>query len=156
MPTHDNKRETKQEGRQDQRQEGRQDQRQDNQQELRENNKQIVHRFIEEAWDRGKTNGVSELLANTCGFHDEVFPHLTTGAENFRRHIESCRAGFPDLKFTTDDTIAERDEVVVHWTARGTHKGQFLGMAPTNKKAAVSGTSIYRLENGKISESWAN
>jgi steroid delta-isomerase-like uncharacterized protein len=152
MPTHDSKRETKQEGRQDQRTE----QRQDNQQEQREHNKQIVHRFIEEAWNQGKTNVVSEMLANNCRFHDEVFPHLTSGADNFRRHIESCRAGFPDLRFTIDDTIAERDEVVVHWTARGTHKGQFLGMAPTNKKASVTGTSIYRLEGGRINESWAN
>ena len=44
----------------------------------------------------------------------------------------------------------------MHWTARGTHKGPFLGMQPTNKKATVSGTSIYRLEGSKIAEEWAN
>jgi predicted ester cyclase len=58
--------------------------------------------------------------------------------------------------FTIDDTIAERDEVVVHWTATGTHKGQFLGMPPTNKKATVTGTSINRIEGSKIAEVWAN
>jgi steroid delta-isomerase-like uncharacterized protein len=121
-----------------------------------QDNKQIVRRVIEEAWNQGKTEVVSELVANNCRFHDEVFPHLNQGAENLRRHIESCRAGFPDLKFSIDDTIAERDEVVVHWTAKGTHKGQFLGMPPTNKKASVTGTSIYRLEGSKIVESWAN
>jgi steroid delta-isomerase-like uncharacterized protein len=121
-----------------------------------QDNKQVVRRLIEEAWNQGKTEVVSELLANNCRFHDEVFPHLNSGAENLRRHIESCRTGFPDLKFSIDDTIAERDEVVVHWTARGTHKGQFLGMPATNKKAAVTGTSIYRLEGSKIAESWAN
>jgi steroid delta-isomerase-like uncharacterized protein len=121
-----------------------------------QDNKQIVRRLMEECWNQGKVNVVSELLANNCRFHDEVFPHLTSGADNLRRHIESCRSGFPDLKFTIDDTIAERDEVVVHWTATGTHKGPFLGMQPTNKKANVSGTSIYRLENSKIVESWAN
>lgn len=125
---------------------------QDNKQE----NKQVVHRLIEEGWNQGKTNVVSELLANNCRFHDEVFPHLTSGADNLRRHIESCRVGFPDLKFSIDDTIAERDEVVVHWTARGTHKGSFLGMPASNKKSTVSGTSIYRLEGSKIVESWAN
>jgi steroid delta-isomerase-like uncharacterized protein len=121
-----------------------------------QDNKQVVRRLIEEGWNQGKVNVVSELLANNCRFHDEVFPHLTSGADNFRRHIESCRTGFPDLKFTIDDTIAERDEVVVHWTARGTHKGPFLGMPATNKKASVSGTSIYRLEGSKIVEEWAN
>jgi steroid delta-isomerase-like uncharacterized protein len=121
-----------------------------------QDNKQIVRRYMEECWNQGKVNVVSELLASNCRFHDEVFPHLTSGADNLRRHIESCRSGFPDLKFTIDDTIAERDEVVVHWTASGTHKGPFLGMQPTNKKANVSGTSIYRVENSKIVESWAN
>jgi len=85
-----------------------------------------------------------------------VFPNLTSGAENIKRHIRSCRSGFPDLTFTVDDMIAERNEVVLHWTCRGTHQAQFLGMAPTNRKATVSGTSINRIENGKISEQWSD
>jgi predicted ester cyclase len=60
------------------------------------------------------------------------------------------------LKFTIDDTIAERNEVVHHWTGKGTHKGQFLGMQPTNKHATVSGTSIYRIDKGKIAEEWVD
>jgi predicted ester cyclase len=52
--------------------------------------------------------------------------------------------------------IAERNEVVLHWTARGTHQGQFLGMAPTNKSATVTGTSIYKLEKDKIVEQWSD
>jgi steroid delta-isomerase-like uncharacterized protein len=119
-------------------------------------NKQIVYRFIDECWNQGKLNVVSELVADKCRFHDPVFPSLTSGAENMRNHIESSRRGFPDLKFTIDDTIAERNEVVIHWTANGTHKGVFLGMQPTNRKAAVSGTSIYRIEGSKIVEEWAN
>jgi hypothetical protein len=89
-----------------------------------QDNKQVVRRLIEEGWNQGKTNVVPELLATNCRFHDEVFPHLTSGADNLRRHIESCRVGFPDLKFSIDDTIAERDEVVVHWTARVPIRGR--------------------------------
>ena len=29
-------------------------------------------------------------------------------------------------------------------------------MAPTNKRATVSGTSIYRLQGGKIVETWSD
>ena len=71
-------------------------------------------------------------------------------------HIEQCRNGFPDLMFTIDDTIAERDEVVIHWTGTGTHKGQFLGMSPTNKQASVDGISINRVEGSKTAEVWSN
>jgi predicted ester cyclase len=52
--------------------------------------------------------------------------------------------------------IGERNEVVVHWTVRGTHKGPFLGMPPTNRPCTVSGTSISRMEGGKLVEHWAD
>jgi steroid delta-isomerase-like uncharacterized protein len=119
-------------------------------------NRQIVQRFMDECWSRGNLNTVMELVANDCRYHDPVFPSLTSGAENIKNHIQTCRNGFPDLTFSIDDTIAERNEVVAHWTGTGTHKGQFLGMPPTNKKASVTGTSIFRIEDGKIVEEWAN
>ncbi|WP_348267333.1 ester cyclase [Edaphobacter paludis] len=119
-------------------------------------NKQIVRRFMDECWSHGKLDSIHELVADKCRFHDPVFPSLTSGAENIKAHIETCRRGFPDLKFAIDDTIAERNEVVIHWTARGTHTGTFLGMPPTNRKATVSGTSIFRIENSRITETWAH
>lgn len=119
-------------------------------------NKEIVRRFMDECWSQGKLDSVSELVADNCRYHDPVFPSLTSGADNIRRHIENCRRGFPDLRFTSDDRIGERDEVVDHWTGTGTHKGEFLGMAPTNKKATVSGTSIFRIQGSKIVELWAH
>ena len=119
-------------------------------------NRQIVQRFLDECWSRGNLNAVSELVADNCRYHDPVFPSLTSGAENIKNHIQNCRNGFPDLMVTIDDTIAERDEVVIHWTTTGTHKGQFLGMPPTNKTASVTGTSINRIEGSKIAEMWTD
>jgi steroid delta-isomerase-like uncharacterized protein len=100
-------------------------------------NKEIARRFMDECWSQGKLEAVRELVSNECSYHDPVFPSLTSGEENIERHISTCRSGFPDLKFTIDDTIAERNEVVIHWTARGTHQAQFLGMSPTNRVATV-------------------
>ena len=119
-------------------------------------NKQIVQRFVEECWNQGNLNKVSELLADQVRFHDPVFPNMNPGIQNIKTYIETIRKAFPDLKITVDDTIAERNEVVVHWTARGTHKGPFLGMQPTNRKVTIDGTYIHRLEGSKISEAYAN
>jgi steroid delta-isomerase-like uncharacterized protein len=121
-----------------------------------ENNKRIVYRFIDECWNKGDLSSVHELMSPCCRFHDPVFPHLAAGAESMRHHIETCRKGFPDLKFTIDDTISERDEVVLHWTVVGTHKGEFLGIAPTNIKTYITGTSIFRVESRMIVEEWSN
>jgi steroid delta-isomerase-like uncharacterized protein len=121
-----------------------------------EENKHVVQRFVEECWNQGNLNKASELLADQVRFHDPVFPNMNPGIQNIKNHIEVSRKAFPDLKFIIEDTIAERNEVVVHWKAQGTHKGQFLGMQPTNRKVIVDGTSIYRLEGSKIAEAYAN
>lgn len=72
-------------------------------------------------------------MSPQCHFHDPVFPSLTTGAENYKQHMHTCRNAFPDLKFTIEDEIAERNEVVLHWKMHGTHRGTLLGMPATNK-----------------------
>ena len=121
-----------------------------------EQNKQVVQRFVEECWNSGNLNKASEFLTDQVRCHDPVFPNLSPGMQNFKNHIEGCRRAFPDLRITVDDTVAERNEVVLHWTARGTHQGQFLGMQPTQRKITIDGTSIYRLEGAKIAETHAN
>lgn len=118
--------------------------------------KKIASRFMDECWNQGNLESIRELVSDNCRIHDPVFPSLTSGADNLKQHIDMCKNGFPDLKFSIDDTIAERNEVVLHWTARGTHKGQFLGMQPTNRNATVSGTSIFRINDDKIAEQWAD
>jgi steroid delta-isomerase-like uncharacterized protein len=118
--------------------------------------KKVVQRFVQECWNQGNLSAASELLADQVRFHDPVFPNLNPGIQNIKNHIEQCRRAFPDLKFTIEDTIAERNEVVLHWSFYGTHKGQFLGMQPTNRQVNLNGTSIYRLEGSKIAEEYAN
>jgi steroid delta-isomerase-like uncharacterized protein len=119
-------------------------------------NKEIVHRYMDDCWNLGKLDELRELVAENCAHHDSVFPSLQPGVENLRRHIAMCRNGFPDCTFTITDTIAERNEVVLHWTVTGTHEGQFLGMLPTHRKITVTGTSIFRIEDCKINEQWAD
>ena len=123
---------------------------------MSEENKTIARKLIEECWNKGRVNVVDEVMSSLCRHHDAVFPTLEEGSENFKRHIKACRKGFPDLNFTLEDEIAERDEVVVHWRARGTHRDTFIGMPATNKKGDVSGTTILRVEKSKIVESWSD
>jgi steroid delta-isomerase-like uncharacterized protein len=115
-------------------------------------NKEIARRFIEECWNNGDKAAMRDVIADKCRYHDPVFP----GVDNVEQHIASCRSAFPDLRFTIEDMIGERNEVVVHWTVRGTHKGPFLGVQPTNRPCTVSGTSISRMEGGKVVEHWAD
>jgi predicted ester cyclase len=66
------------------------------------------------------------------------------------------RDAFPDLRFTAEDIIAEGDKVAARYTMRGTHQGEFMGVAPTGNRIEVTGIDIVRFEGGKMVEHWAN
>jgi steroid delta-isomerase-like uncharacterized protein len=58
----------------------------------------------------------------------------------------------PDIHWTIDDMVAEGDKVAARTTWTGTHKGEIMGIPPTNKKVTVSGIVIDRFAGGKIVE----
>ena len=76
------------------------------------------------------------------------------GREGFKAMIAPLLQGFPDLRFTIQDMVAEGSRVVVRWTSQGTHRGMFAGTAPTGRQVSNQGIGIYRVEDGKIVESW--
>jgi predicted ester cyclase len=44
--------------------------------------------------------------------------------------------------------------VVVRGKDTLTHKGDFLGYAPTGKTFSITWIDIFRIENGKLAEAW--
>jgi predicted ester cyclase len=60
------------------------------------------------------------------------------------------------MTVTIDQIVEQGDKVVARWTSTMTHKGDFLGFAPSGKKATITGTSIQRISGGKIVEGWDN
>jgi predicted ester cyclase len=55
---------------------------------------------------------------------------------------------------TIEDLIAEGDKVVARWRSHATHQGDYMGIAPSGKEVEFTGISVYRIEEGKIAESW--
>ena len=50
--------------------------------------------------------------------------------------------------------VAENDLVAYQVIIKGTHKDQFMGIAPTGNKIEIVDTSIKKIKNGKLAESW--
>ena len=46
--------------------------------------------------------------------------------------------------------VAESDEVVVRWSLRATHLGDYQARPATGKTVSVTGMSLFRLADGKI------
>jgi predicted ester cyclase len=68
--------------------------------------------------------------------------------------VSAMFAAFPDTNMTIDDTVAEGDRVVSRFTVRGTHRGEFEGIAPTGKQVTLSGIVLSRIEGGRVVEDW--
>src|SRR3712207_5483715 len=96
-----------------------------------------------------------EVLWNHTGDLDAAEELFAAGqAEAAKQGAANLRRGFPDVVSTIEDLIAEGDKVVARWRARATHQGEYMGIPPTGKEVEFTGISIYRIEAGKIAESW--
>jgi len=119
-----------------------------------EQNKVTMRHGIEEVWNRGNYAVADEIIASDFIAHT---PHANDdihGPEGVKQFISGLRSGFPDLKFTIEDQIAEDDRVVARWQAQGTHEGNFQGVPATGKRVNVPGITINRFADGKVVEGW--
>lgn len=120
-----------------------------------EQNKTIVRRFFDEGLSAGNMAFIEQMLDTGFTLHNAP-PGLPPGPAGFKLLIGMIRSAFPDYKDTIEEVIAEGDKVVVRWTFRGTHKGDFQGIAPTHKQVTTTGISIFRIAADKITDDWTN
>jgi steroid delta-isomerase-like uncharacterized protein len=117
-----------------------------------QDNKSISRGFFEDFWNAGNLDAIGELATEDIVFRDrDMGEHR--GHDATRAFIAMYRNSFPDLRFTIEEQIAESDRVVTRWTARGTHRGELMGIQPTEKSVTVSGVTIDRIADGRIAES---
>jgi len=100
-------------------------------------NKAIARRIYEDLWNSGNLNVADEIFVN---------------AEGVKKYIATFRAAFPDIWHTVEDLIAEGDQIVARFTARGTHQGAWKGIAPTGKQVTYTGMTILQTVNGKVAK----
>jgi steroid delta-isomerase-like uncharacterized protein len=130
---------------------------------MSEKNKAIARRLVDEVWNKGNLMIADEILAFDLRdwdaarlSYDASDPEAGQGLEGFKQLVKMFRNAFPDVYLTIDDMIAEGDRVVIRWTARGTHKGDLKGIAPTGRPIVVTGIDIHRIADGKILETGGN
>ena len=123
---------------------------------MSEGNKNIVRRLFEEVWNKGNLQVTDDLFTPNYSHHDSSTPDVGRGPDSEKKRATLYRTAFPDLRLTVEDIIAEGETVVARWSCRGTHKGDLNGIAPTGKHVNLTGISIARFTNGKMSEGFVN
>ena len=117
--------------------------------------KALERRWIKE-WNKGKAAimaAIDELVATDYVEHGGSGEE-THGLKDYKQSISELFSAFPDIHLTLDDMVVEGDKAAVRFTFSGTHKGEFKGILPTDKKWTMWGIYIDRIVGGKFVESW--
>jgi predicted ester cyclase len=123
-------------------------------------NKAIVAQWFKEFWGNPWNPEVIDELAAPNMLLQYSLHEPRRGREQIKKFMMGFREAFPDLNFWgRADLIAEGDHVVGRWEGGGTHTGPafgdfVIGALPANsgRKMRFTGTTVLRLENGKITE----
>lgn len=116
-----------------------------------EANKAVVRRFYEEVVSTGNVERIGEFVSPSCVETDGLI-RVDSGVEGMASHVRGVREVYPDLEITIEQQIAEGQWVVSVITARGTHKGEWLGMKPTGRPLVFTGVNVDRVVDGRIVE----
>ena len=114
-----------------------------------------VRRMYEEVLNRGNLDILNEIYAAQFVNHNAP-PGTPSGLEGIRQSVTACRRAFPDWHETIDTIRVKDDKIVIMSTMRGTHSGQWYGIAPTGRRIMARRVSILRAVNGKIVERWGS
>jgi predicted ester cyclase/uncharacterized protein (DUF1330 family) len=112
----------------------------------------LVRRFYA-GLSTGDTRAADEILAPD--WEDiPLAPGVQRGPQGYRQTVGFLRGAFPDLEMTVEDLVVGGDRVAVRSTARGTHGGEILGVAPTGRRVEFRAFDVHRIEDGRIAQSW--
>ena len=120
---------------------------------MSEANKNVARGFYEDVFNKKNLDALEKYCAPQFRDHHPM-PGQGPGIPGVREVFGMFVGAFPDLKFTVEELIAERDLVVARFTVVGTHKGPVFGAPATGKTVTFHGMDMIRVVDGKATDVW--
>ena len=125
---------------------------------MSEANKQVLRRWFDEVWNKGRAEAIDEMFDENGIAHglgdDPANP--IKGPRNFRPFYDAFRQAFPHMIIDIEDMVAEGDKVAARCSVHAKHEGELMGRAATQAAVEFTGMTIVRIADGKIVEAWNN
>lgn len=115
---------------------------------------ELVARWMAAGWQDGNVEALAPLHA------DDFVDHSSAGRcpdlAGLLAGVTELYAAFPDFYAVVDRVLVDEsmDTVAVCWSATGTHRGKFLGVAPNGRSISFTGIEILTVRRGLIAERW--
>jgi len=111
----------------------------------------LVRKLYEEFYSKNNPSIADQFFTVDVKMNDPATPNIK-GLAQVRETEIMYRKAFPNKTLKINEIFGTEDRVAVYWTAEGVQKGNLQGISPTGKNCTVTGISIFRITNGKISE----
>jgi len=121
----------------------------------RQARKDKMVRHFRDVLNQGNLDAIAEIYWPEYVLHAPVGTGDTVGYAGLRQRVKEFRTGFPDIHFAVESIILEGDDAAVRWTLRGTHTGNFVGVAPSGHAVLVPGILMVRFAAARIIEGWS-
>jgi steroid delta-isomerase-like uncharacterized protein len=112
-----------------------------------------TYRRIIDAINRGDPDSFDDLMAADMVDHNPM-PNQAPGREGFKDWVVAARGSLPDLNGTVEDAVEEGDRVAARVTWQGTHRGEWVGIPPTNRPVSFEAFHLVRFSQGRAAEWW--
>jgi predicted ester cyclase len=113
-------------------------------------NKALILRFYD-LYNQKKIDECYELVAPEFVLHSTIGDQTR---EQVKQYDLETIPSFPDGVCILSNLVAEGDKVAFQVSYKGTHKGVYMGIAPTGKTVTMLNTHIVRIKNNKVVEWW--
>ena len=113
--------------------------------------KDMVKYFYEVIVSENLLDELPKYIAEDCVQRvgeKEIF----MGIDGMKQHLVALKKTYPDHTMKIIRQYVTDDYVISEFIMRGTHKGEFFGITPTNEVLEITGVDIDKVIDGKIVE----
>ncbi len=114
-------------------------------------NKGIVKYFYEVIVSENKLDELSKYISEDC-VQRIGEKTIFIGVEGMKEHLMAAKKTYPDYNMKIIRQYAADDYVISEFVMKGTHKGEFIGITPTDKVLEITGIDIDKVIDGRIVE----
>ncbi len=115
------------------------------------NSAERVKYFYETIISENQIERVAEFVSPKCcvKMGEKLIP---VGVEGMKEHIRATKQTYPDYRMKIIKQFCDGDYVISEFVMEGTHKGEWIGIKPTNKQLVFTGVDIDKVIDGMIVE----
>ena len=118
-------------------------------------NTELCVRVNQEFFGAARLELADELFSTD--FVDHEAPEgSSTGPQAAANTVRWLHGALDDLEYEVEDVFGDGDRVALRVTLHATHAREFMGRPATGRRFSMGQTHIFRVEDGKVAEHWAN